>query len=245
MPVLEEIRTFLENDNLKALIVRLDSPGGAVGASQEIYWELMKLKEKRPVIISMGNVAASGGLYIAVAGTEVLALPGSITGSMGVLMPLTNISRLVDKLHIDPMPIRSGEFKDAGNPMTPPDKEARAYLQEMVNKTFEQFRADVAEARSLSEEAVKYLSDARVVSGKEALELGLIDRLGSFQDAVDRAKELGGVEGDAELAYLSRQPKGLLERVLEMSITRAWNVLSAKLTTPYLIGPGHLQWGEN
>ncbi|TVQ80027.1 MAG: signal peptide peptidase SppA [Bradymonadales bacterium] len=243
LPILDQIEKFREHKNLKALVLRIDSPGGAVGASQEIYFELLKLKTERPVVVSMGNLAASGGLYIAVAGTEIVSLPGTITGSMGVMMPLTNISRLMDRLYIDPMPVRSGDLKDAGNPLKPMDEEARAFLQKMVDASFEQFREDVMSARNLSDEAIDYMSDARVISGREALELGVVDSIGNFRDAVDRAVELAGIE-KAELAYLSRKPKGFVERLLESSAESLWNRLSQAAWTPYYLGPSAISGAE-
>lgn len=214
LSVLEQIRKFKDHPQLRALVVRLETPGGAIGASQEIYLELKKLREETPVIISMGNVAASGGLYIALGGSQVVALPGSITGSMGVLMPLTNVSRLMEKIYIDPITIKSGNLKDAGNPLKPMPEEARQYLQAMVNSSFEQFRKDVVTERKLSEAVAKRLSDGRVVNGLEAKEMGIVDAIGTFEDAVNMAKEKAKIEGKVKLAFLSREPKGLIHQIL-------------------------------
>lgn len=235
MPVIEEIRRFKENDHLKALVVRLDTPGGAVGASQEIYLELKKLKEKTPVIISMGNLAASGGLYISLGASEVIALPGTITGSMGVLMPITNFSKLMDKIHVQPISIKSGALKDAGNPLLPLGKEARTYLQDMVDLTFQQFRNDVMQERKISEEIMKILSDGRVIDGATAKKWGIANSLGTFEDAIDRAKELGKISEKPKLAFLSRKPKSFVEELITSTTSKVMNQL-----TNYQMGPKYL-----
>ncbi len=215
LPFLEQLRELKELKNIKVLVVRVDSPGGAVGASQEIFWELRKLKAKMPVIISQGNLAASGGLYISIAGSRVFALPGTITGSMGVLMPITNVARLAEKLYLDPITIKSGELKDAGNPLHPMGAKAKQYFQAMVDKTFAQFKNDVKTERKLKDEVVAKLADGRVVDGLEAKEIGLVDEIGSFEDAVEYAKQAAKITDDVKLAWLSRKPKGLMERIFE------------------------------
>lgn len=232
LPVLEQIQEFKDLKNLKALVVRVDSPGGAVGASQEIYLELKKLREKVPVVISMGNLAASGGLYVSIGGSKVFALPGTITGSMGVLMPITNFSRLAERLYVDPITIKSGELKDAGNPLRPMDAKAKQYFQEMVNRTFAQFRAHVKDERKLSDETVAHLSDGRVVDGEEAKKRGLVDEIGNFQDALEFAKTEAKVD-EIKIAWLSRKPKGLWEKVVEGAMHTAFKEIQ------------QLQWSES
>jgi len=239
LPVLEQIRDLKDLKNIKALVVRVDSPGGAVGASQEIFWELRKLKAKMPVIISQGNLAASGGLYISIAGSKVFSLPGTITGSMGVLMPITNVARLAEKLYLDPITIKSGDLKDAGNPLHPMSPKAKQYFQEMVDKTFAQFKNDVKTERKLKDEVVARLSDGRVVDGLEAKELGLVDEIGTFEDAVAFAKEEAKISGDVKLGWLSRKPKTLMERIFEGAmISLSKNLMKLSLrsdVTPYYL----------
>ena len=178
-----------------------------MGASQEIYMELKRLREKKPVVVSMGDIAGSGGLYVSLGGSHIIALPGTITGSMGVLVQLTNISRLLSKLLVDPLTIRSGDLKDAGNPLRPFDGKAKQLFEDLIQTNFKTFRKTVAAERKLKPEAVATLSDGRIVSGEEALALGLVDTLGTFRDATLKAKELGRVSGKPELAYLSRKPE--------------------------------------
>ncbi len=218
LPVLDQIDKIRKSTEFKAVIVRVNSPGGAVGAAQEIFLALKKLREKIPVIVSMGDLAASGGLYVSMAGHTIVALPGTLTGSMGVLLELTNLSRLMDRIYIDPVTIRSGDLKDAGNPTRPLDPKAKQYFQQLIDRNFEEFRDTVKTERKLTDEVVKTLSDGRVIDGKQAVEWKLVDELGTFEDAVDRAKERGEIKGDVSLAWLSRKPKGLVERVLHESV---------------------------
>jgi protease-4 len=215
LPVLEQLEEVRKNPQLKALIVRIDSPGGAVGASQEIYLELKKMRKTLPVIVSMGDIAASGGLYVSLGGDVVIALPGTLTGSMGVLFQLVNFSRLMNKVLLDPVTITSGELKDAGNPTRPMDPRARQLFNELIQETFAMFKESVRMERKLSAEAVKVLSDGRVVNGTKAMQLGLVDKLGTFQDAIDVAKEKGKISGKPQLAYLSRKPKSFVHRMMD------------------------------
>ncbi|MDB5037311.1 MAG: signal peptide peptidase SppA, type [Bacteriovoracaceae bacterium] len=215
LPVLEQLEEVRKTPQLKALIVRVDSPGGAVGASQEIYMELKKMRKTLPVIVSMGDIAASGGLYVSMGADVILALPGTLTGSMGVIFELMNFSRLINKVLIDPVTIKSGELKDAGNPTRPLDPKAKQLFQDLIHQTFGMFKNTVTTERKLKPEAVKLLSDGRVVNGEEALKIGLVDRIGTFQDAVDLAKERGKISGKVSLAYLSRKPKSFIHRVID------------------------------
>jgi len=215
LEVLDQIREFRKNKNLKALVVRVNSPGGAVGSSQEIFMELKKLQKAYPVVISMGDVAASGGLYVSLGGSPVYALPGTLTGSVGVLLQITNVSKLLEKIYIEPLTIKSGELKDAGNPLRPFDSKSQAYLQTVVSTTFDIFREDVKRERKLSDDVMKKLSDGRVVNGLEAVQMGLADKIGTFEDAVDEAKSIASIADDVQLFYLSRKPKSFLSKIFE------------------------------
>jgi len=237
LPILAQIRDAREND-YKAMVVRVNSPGGAVGSSQEIYLELKKLSKELPLVVSMGDVAASGGLYVSLGAPMIYALPGTLTGSMGVLLELTNFSRLLNKMHIDPVTITSGQLKDAGNPMHPVDPKDTQYFQSLVKRTFKGFKADVQKERQLTKKAITLLSDGRVIEGTKALEIGLVDKLGTFQDAVDYAAEKGKVI-DVKLAFLSRKPKSYFEIFMDGVLAPINKVLSRKmLSFQFLWGPG-------
>lgn len=237
LPVLDQIRDFRKAKQLKALVLRVNSPGGAVGASQEIYMELKKLQKEVPVVASMGNVAASGGLYVSLGAQKVYALPGTVTGSMGVLMPITNLAKLMEKIYIEPISIKSGNLKDAGNPLKPLQPKAKEYLQDMVDRTFDQFRSHVQEERKMSDKDIEYLSDGRVVNGLQAQDLGLIHEIGNFEAAVEEAKSLAKLE-DSKIVYLSREPKGLLEKVIEGAGAEIKDTLRPRALLYYLFDPG-------
>jgi protease-4 len=228
LPILEDLMEVRDNDAYKALIVRVNSPGGAVGSSQEIFMELKRLQKDKPVVVSMGDVAASGGLYAALGGEYIYALPGTLTGSMGVLLQLTNVSRLMQKLYVDPVTITSGSLKAAGNPLHPIKAREKAHFQKLINRTFSGFKKTVQESRNLQEEAIAMLADGRVIEGTRALEIGLIDAIGTFEDAVQKAKELGKVQEKVQLAWLSRKPKGFFEKIFQEVSAPVRNIFAQK-----------------
>lgn len=199
--VVEDLHAFGEDDAIRAVVVRVDSPGGQVGPSQEIYAEIRRLTEQKVVVVSMGGVAASGGYYLAIPATKIVANPGTITGSIGVITQVTNVQELADKIGIDVHTVASGDAKDAGNPFRPFTGEDRAVFQGLIDDIYRQFVEAVAEGRDLPLEDVRRLADGRVYSGHQALELGLVDQLGNFTDAVELAATLAGIEGKPKLTY--------------------------------------------
>jgi protease-4 len=170
-----------------------------VAASQEIYSALKKAGEKLPVVVSMGGVAASGGYYVAVAADTIVANPGTTTGSIGVIATLAQVFRLMDKIGIDHEVIKSGKFKDSGSALRKMTPEDRQYLQGWIDDAYQQFVETVAEERNMPLSKVKKIADGRVFTGRQALELGLIDKLGDFQDAIDLAGKMGGIKGKPEI----------------------------------------------
>ncbi len=208
---LDELNRVYKNDDLKALILRIDSPGGAVSPSQEIYQAVLRVKEKKKVIVSMGTVAASGGYYIAAAADKIVALPGTITGSIGVLMDYANIEQLLSFLKVRAEVLKSGKMKDVGSPLRELTPEDRAYLQDILANMHRQFKEAVAKGRNLPIEEVEKLADGRVFTGEQAKELKLVDELGGQQRAVDLAKEMLGWEEEPELFYPKKKKPGLFE----------------------------------
>ena len=212
---LKQIREFRKDSSVKAIIVRVDSPGGAVGPSQEIYREIRRtVTESKPVVASMGSVAASGGYYIASAASSIVANPGTITGSIGVIIHLPNLRGLFDKIGYQMTTVKSGEFKDIGNPAREMTPEEKQLLQDTIDETYRQFVRDVASARKLPEEDVRKVADGRIIMGEKALDLKLIDQLGNFEDAVSKAGELGKIEGEPDVTYAKKKSRSLLEFVL-------------------------------
>src|SRR5208283_3447298 len=211
---LRQITDFRKNSSIKAIVLRVDSPGGAVGPSQEIYREIQRTIRSKPVVASMGSLAASGGYYISSAASHIVANPGTITGSIGVIIHFPNLQGLFGKIGYQMTTIKSGKFKDIGNPdreMTPEEKEL---LQTTIDETYRQFVRDVAQARHLPEDDVRKVADGRIIMGEKALELKLVDQLGNFEDAVAKAGELAKIEGEPEVVKPKRAKFSLLEFVL-------------------------------
>jgi len=222
--VIRDIKTFREDKAVKAIVLRIDSPGGGVGPSQEIYREIEKTKEMKKIIIaSMGSVAASGGYYAASATDGIMANPGTITGSIGVIMGYTNFKEIFEKIGLLPVVIKSGEFKDMGSPVRDMTEKEKQILQGFVDKVHQQFVNDVAKGRNMDLVKMGELADGRIYSGEEALELGLIDRMGNLEDAIEWAGRLGGIEGDVSAVYIKENKLSLLRYLSDSSLDEMMN----------------------
>lgn len=194
MPYLDTIRDYEQDDNVNAVIVRLDSPGGAVGPSQEVFEAIKRLKLKKPVVASMSTVGASGAYYIALAADQIFALPGTMTGSIGVIMHFVDASTVLDKIGIKGETVKSGAMKDAGTPLRPMSAAERQYFEGMIKDVQTQFVAAVATERKLKPARVAELADGRVYTGSQAKQLGLIDQLGGYDKALEYLKKKTGVK---------------------------------------------------
>jgi len=199
--LIEQIREFADDGRIKAVVLRIDSPGGGVAASQEIYQAVRELKKKKKVVASMGSVAASGGYLIAVAADRIVANPGSITGSISAVMRHANVEELMKKVGVRSSVVKSGKFKDIGSPTREMTAEERSLLQAIVDDIYDQFVRTIAENRKLPLQRVLELSDGRIFSGRQAKDLGLVDDLGGLQDAVLLAGKLSGMEGRPEIVH--------------------------------------------
>jgi len=208
---IEELTSFRNDDTVKAVIIRIDSPGGAVGASQELYDEIRRTDRVKPVIASMGSVAASGGYYAALGAREIYANPGTITGSIGVIFKFANLQDLFDKIGYKNEVVKSGALKDIGASDRPLSDEERAFLQALIDNVHSQFVKAVAQQRKLDEETVRGLADGRIFSGQQAKELGLVDTMGNFTDAIGKAATLAGLDpNDPRLIYPETEEFDLL-----------------------------------
>jgi protease-4 len=201
--ILTELRRFRDSPWIKAIVLRIDTPGGAVAPTQEIFDELQKLKTKKPLIASMGGMATSGGYYIATACEKIVANPGSMTGSIGVIMQLNNVEELMKKVGVKGYNIKSGPNKDIASPFQPLSSEGQAILQSLVDNVHSQFVTAVAKGRNMDERQVRKLADGRVYSGAQAKDLGLVDYLGSLDYAIDLAAKRVGL-GDSPAVYYSQ-----------------------------------------
>lgn len=224
--VLEALKT-VEEKKFPALLLRIDSPGGTVGDSQEIYSALMRLREKVKIIASFGNISASGGVYIGMGAEHIVTNPGTITGSIGVILRGNNLERLLDKIGVSFKVVKSGPYKDIlafDRELTDPEK---TILQEMIDTSYQQFVQTVAEARNLAVETVKSFADGRIFTGQQALDLGVVDRLGTEEDARRWAAELVGLDPDKTKCETIEEPKRLWSRLIPGNTSRMTSGLSA------------------
>jgi protease-4 len=200
--LLSQIRQAREDEQVKAVVLRVESPGGGVVASNELHRALQDLREAgKHLVISMGNTAASGGYYIATAGERIYANPDTLTGSLGVIMSLTNVEETYDKLGLRQFTYKSGELKDIGSPFHEPTPKEEAILQSIIDQAYQGFVDVIVEGRNLPREEVLEIADGRIYTGQQALELGLIDEFGNREDAVEGAKELAGLEEARVVRY--------------------------------------------
>ena len=213
----EDVVKFKEDDDIKVVILRINSPGGAVGPTQEIYSEIKKLKQSKKVYVSMGSVCASGGYYIAVTGEKVYASPSTITGSIGVIMEQAVMEDLMKKIVVEANTIKSGAFKDTGTPFRKMRDDERKYLQSVIDSIYEQFVNDVAEGRKMPVDQVKQLADGRIYTGLQARETGLVDNIGTFYDVVDDLQKDLGQHGKPSLVY-GKRPFSFLRWLLSSAI---------------------------
>ncbi len=197
--VVEEIKGYVKDKGIKAIVLRVDSPGGGVVASQEIYEEVKKASAVKNVVVSMGAVAASGGYYISAAANRIVANPGTITGSIGVIMEVPNIKGLLEKLGVKTEVVKSGKHKDLASVFRGIGPEERAILQGVMDDVHEQFIQAVAEGRKMEIDEVKKISDGRIFSGRQAQEIGLVDEIGDLDHAVKTAAKLAGIAEEPEI----------------------------------------------
>jgi protease-4 len=213
-PVLKLLKRYGDDSDMKAVVVRIDSPGGAVGTSQEILDGLRRLAEDKVVVCAMGNLAASGGLLVAMGCDRIVAQPGTLTGSIGVISTFPNVNGLLKKMDVQMNTVTAGKLKDAGSPFREFSDADRSYWQELANRIHRQFIQAVAEGRDLPVEQVEKFADGRVFTGEQAVELGLVDELGGFQDAVDLAKELAEIRGEPRMVFPPDERSRFLEELL-------------------------------
>lgn len=192
--VVQDIKNFTENPDISGILVRVDSPGGGVAASQEIYEEIKKAKLQKKVVVSMGALAASGGYYVSLPADLIVANPGTITGSIGVIMQFPVFEELMRKIGIDYEVIKSKEHKDIGSPFRKMNEKDRKILQDVVTDVYDQFVLATCDARGLPRDSVVKFADGRIITGNQAKQLGLVDTLGTFEDAVKILGDMLGIQ---------------------------------------------------
>ena len=226
---IEELRKFRDNPSIKAIVLRIDSPGGGVVPSQEIYAEVLKVRTegKVKIVASMGNLAASGGYYIAAATDKIVANPGTLTGSIGVIMELANVQGLLQKVGVQSVVIKSGKHKDLASPFRTMSPEERALLQSVLDDVHDQFIQAVAAGRAMKVEQVRELADGRIFTGQQARAAKLVDELGDLQDAIKLAARMVGIAGEPRVVETRKRfsLRDLLDNYF-------WGKVVAPLTPP-------------
>lgn len=206
-PVIDQLDAFAKDNTIRAIILRIDSPGGGVAAAQEIYDTVKRISKKKVVVASMGTVAASGGYYIACGANKIVAEPGTITGSIGVIMEFFDVGNLLKWAKVKSEVVKSGKFKDIGSPFRAMKPDEKAYLQSVINDVVQQFKTVVSENRHIPMQKLDPIADGRIFAGDQALKLGLIDKLGGLHTAKELAAKMCGIKGEATLVYPSPRKK--------------------------------------
>jgi protease-4 len=192
----EELNAYAEDSSIKAIVLRIDSPGGGVVVSQEIYNAVKNARKAgKKVVASMGTVAASGGYYVAAAADKIVANPGTLTGSIGVKMEFANIEKLLEKIGVRGVVVKAGEYKDVGSPFRDMSEPEKKILQDVIDDVHSQFIKAVAEGRNMQEADVRAIADGRIFTGRQALDLKLVDQLGDLTDSIKVAGDLVGIKG--------------------------------------------------
>jgi len=225
--VVRQLKKHRDNSSVRAILLRIDSPGGAVVPSQEMYEEVRRTRDSGlPVVVSMGSLAASGGYYVALGGSILVANRGTLTGSIGVISQILQLSEALAKLGIDFKTIKSGELKDAGSFARPMDEKEEKYLQALMDRVHEQFRSVVEEERGIEGDDLRAVTDGRVFTGEEAYELGLVDTIGTYEDAIRIAADLAGIEDEPTLVR-ERRRRSIFDPVFE-DVTERFNGIREK-----------------
>jgi len=211
---LKQLRKYRKKASVKAIVIRINSPGGTVAPAQEIYREIGKIRKKKPVVASFETLAASAAYYLASDCDAIVSSPGTITGSIGVIMMLPDFQKLIDKVGVGMTVIKAGKYKDIGSSVRAPTEEELNILQTFAAEVHEQFINDVALGRQgkIDKEKLRSIADGRFFTGEKAMELGLVDSMGNFYDAVQTAAKLGRIKGEPELIY----PKKKWDNVLDV-----------------------------
>ncbi len=235
--IIEELQQYAQDQGVKAIVLRVDSPGGGVGPAQEIYREIIKIRPKKKIVTSMGSVAASGGYYIACASDRIVANPGTITGSIGVIMQFSNLEELLKKIGVKGVVIKSGEHKDIGSPFREMTPEEKKIMQEVLDNVHEQFIRAVADGRKLDRSKVAEIADGRILTGEQAKQLGLVDEMGNLQDAIEITAKMAGIEGKPTILYPKKKTSiwDLLLRDMASAIVDALSEKGSELNFPLQI----------
>jgi protease IV len=220
-PILEQLKRYEDSNSVKAILLNIDSPGGGVAVSQEIYAELRRLREKKDktIVAYLSSTGASGAYYVACSANKIVANPGTIVGSIGVIAEWVSYAELLEWAKLKDIVFKTGEFKDTGSPMRPLTDNEKKYFQGLIDDMYVQFVEAVSSGRKLDLQEVRSMADGRVFTGRDAKERKLIDEIGNFQDAIDLTAKLSGISGKPRLLRLNR-PRVTLLDVLTTDLSR-------------------------
>lgn len=233
----EKLRTFVDRDDIKAIVIRIDSPGGSVGPSQEMRSEIIRARKKKHIVASLGSIAASGGFYAAIGAEKIVSNPGTLTGSIGVVMQHPVLVELMRSAKVDMQTYTSGALKDSGSPFRHPSEQDKAYLQGITQEIYGQFVDAVVESRGLEKAKVLEVADGRVISGQKAKELGLVDELGTLWDAAVLSLALANNTLEPELVYPPKKG-GVFAELLEQTAEGTAKYLRGSTLVPGLLSVG-------
>lgn len=235
--IVRQFKKYGEDKSIKAIILRVNTPGGGVAASQEMYEAIKKTRDAgKPVVVSIGSLGASGGYYAACGGSTIVADPGSLVGSIGVIVNIMNYEELADKIGISQTIFKSGELKDAGNPMRQLNEKDKEYFQSIVMDSYDQFLSVVSKERRMDKEKLKEYADGRVFTGRQSLEIGLIDSLGTFEDAIAIAGRMAGIDGEPTIVK-ERERSTLIERILDSFSNSELKSIKEEIKNEYINQP--------
>jgi protease-4 len=235
--IVRQFKKFREDESVKAIVLRVNTPGGGVAASQEMYDEIKKTRDSgKPVIVSFGPIAASGGYYVSCGGSLIVSNPGSLTGSIGVIAQFITIKDLAEKLGIDATTVKSGELKDAGNMFREPNEADLEYIQDIIDNSFQQFLDVVSRERKIDMEELKKIATGRVYTGVQAKDLKLVDTLGTLEDAIQIATDMGGIEGKPTIVK-EKKKMAWLEYFMENSASSEIRELKEEFKNEFLEKP--------
>jgi protease-4 len=240
--IVRQFKKYRENRSVKAIVFRVESPGGGVSASQEIYEEVRKTRNAgKPIVVSMGAVAASGGYYVSCGANKIVANPGTLTGSIGVIFQFLHFSELMNKVGIDASTFKTGKYKDVGSPFRKTTLDEKRFFDQLLGDVYDQFVTVVASERKLDRKKVLQYADGRIFTGRQALAYGFVDTLGTYEDAIDIAAKLGQISGKPRVVK-ERKLKSFLERMMGETVSELTElkrelfnqpVLQYKFTSPY------------
>jgi len=237
---IRQLDKYERDSGIKAIVLRINSPGGAVVPSQEIYDKVLHVKKFKKVVVSMGSVAASGGYYIACAADRIIANPGTITGSIGVIIQFSQIEDLLKKVGLKATVVKAGRYKDVGSPVREMTSAERALIQGVIDDIHDQFIEAVVSNRGIPRKELEHIADARIFTGRQALEVGLVDSLGNMDSAIDTAAGLAGIEGKPDVVYPEKERKSLLRYITSETISSITEELRGSGSgIDYLYKPGY------